>query len=152
MQDVLKTTISNLQADVVYLQRKKQQGIATADDLQKLKKSKTELAINETSLRKKVNDQARQQRKREQNKLVLENLKETNPEAAAVLSKRPKPGRPRVEERQPELLKAIVDIATYGSGTDERRRSEKIRTIKTLDELTDELQLKGFAVGFLRKK
>lgn len=51
-----------------------------------------------------------------------------------------------MEDDHPGLLKAIVHIATYGSGADERRRSDSIRTIKTLDELTTELQKQGFEV------
>lgn len=94
----------------------------------------------------KAQGQVRQQRKRESDKHYLEELRWTNPEIAAVFSKRQKPGRPRIEENQPELLKAIVDIATYGAGADERRRSETIRTIQTLAELTQELHVRGFRV------
>lgn len=59
---------------------------------------------------------------------------------AEVTSVRSAPGRPRTEEAQPLLLKAISDIAIYGSGADEKRRSNMYRTIKTLDQLTADLK------------
>ncbi|KAF2892386.1 hypothetical protein ILUMI_13787 [Ignelater luminosus] len=46
----------------------------------------------------------------------------------------------RKEIEQPELLKTIIDIATHGVATDDRRRSEQLRSIKTPDELTKALK------------
>jgi hypothetical protein len=148
VQDALRLTISNLKSDIVYLQNKKEQSIASDEQINQLKRSKAELKEAESNLKVKEQGQARQQKNRENQKRLLNDLKESNPEIAQLLSKRPKPGRPRAEEDQPELLKAIVDIATYGAGADERRRSETIRTIQTLDELTSELKLRGFKVKY----
>lgn len=53
-------------------------------------------------------------------------------------------GRPRLECDQPDLLKAIADIALIGSATDDRRRTEMIRSCKTLDSLHEELRAMGF--------
>ena len=50
-------------------------------------------------------------------------------------------------ETQPGLLGAIVDLATYGCGADERRQSEKLRTMKTLNDLTAELHKMGFTLS-----
>lgn len=135
-----------MQTDILYLQNKRGQGLASEDQLSTLKIAKQELAEAEKELKIKTQAQGRQQRKREGDKLRIGELMVTNPDIAEILSKRPKPGRPRIEEKQPELLKAIVDIATYGAGADERRRSETIRTIQTLGELTSELHLRGFRV------
>lgn len=135
-----------MQTDILYLQNKRGQGLASEDQLSTLKIAKQKLAEAEKELKIKTQAQGRQQRKREGDKLRIGELMVTNPDIAEILSKRPKPGRPRIEEKQPELLKAIVDIATYGAGADERRRSETIRTIQTLGELTSELHLRGFRV------
>lgn len=62
------------------------------------------------------------------------------------LSFRNSPGRPRVEEQQPELLKAICDIALHGSAAHEKRSDESVRSVKTLDELTSAIQGKGFNI------
>jgi hypothetical protein len=72
-----------------------------------------------------------------------------NPEFTEALKPfiRDKIGRPRLETDQPLLLKTIIDIASVGSSTDERRRSEMIRTCKTLDDLTESLNEKGFSIS-----
>ena len=57
---------------------------------------------------------------------------------------REKPGRPRIEEDQPQLLSTIVDIVQASSSADERRRSERIKSVKTLDDLQSELVEHGF--------
>ena len=54
----------------------------------------------------------------------------------------------------PELIDAIARIAITGSAAHERRRSEVIRTVKTLDQLTAALRSEGFdlqrSLGYLR--
>ena len=47
-------------------------------------------------------------------------------------------------EDQPELLRVITEIAKFGCAADPRRRSETIRTVRTLDDLHEEVKLKGF--------
>uniref|UniRef100_T1IUV6 Uncharacterized protein n=1 Tax=Strigamia maritima TaxID=126957 RepID=T1IUV6_STRMM len=122
-QDALRKTITVLQSDIISLQLRKENGMATDEQICTIKQFKRELKKAEQSLKDKVNDQTRQQQQRDNFKRRFEDLKSTNPEAASALCK-----RPRAEEKQPELLKALVDIATYGSGADKQRRSEKMRT------------------------
>lgn len=94
----------------------------------------------------------RQQKSRDLYKQKIEEVKTTNPEVGLKVGRKSQRGRPRLEEHQPELLKTIVDIATYGCGADERRRSENIRTVHTLDELTTQLNSRGFLVSILIKQ
>lgn len=49
-------------------------------------------------------------------------------------------GRPRLEIDQPELLKAIVNIAMSGAATHEKRREDIYRSIQTLTELNESLE------------
>lgn len=56
------------------------------------------------------------------------------------------PGRPTLEEDQPELIRAITQIAMFGSQADERRRSQMIRTCRTLDDLHSALKEAGFTL------
>ncbi|GBO99386.1 hypothetical protein EVAR_73595_1 [Eumeta japonica] len=49
-------------------------------------------------------------------------------------------GRPRLEEAQPELLKVLAVIASFGGGADEERRTEMVRSCRTLDDLVKELE------------
>lgn len=60
---------------------------------------------------------------------------------------RDKEGRPRLEEDQPQLLKTICEIAMFGGSADLRRRSEMVRSCKTLKELTKELQDSDFQIS-----
>lgn len=69
-----------------------------------------------------------------------------NPELKEALKIRDKSGRPNLEIEQPELMKAIINIAIHGSAADEKRRSDIYRSIKTLDELYEELK-KDFNVS-----
>jgi len=146
IQEKLKQEILTLKSDILYLESKKSQSIASDEQLAQLKKFKEELHSKETKLRQAISNHRRQQKFRGSFRRKVQQLKSTNPEVASVLSKRNKNGRPRVEEQQPELLKAVVDIAMHGCGADEKRRSEKIRSVQTLAELTAELNLKGFEV------
>ena len=50
------------------------------------------------------------------------------------------PGRPRIEEDQPQLLSTILDIVQATSAADPRRRTEMIRSVRTLDDLVSELK------------
>ena len=52
-------------------------------------------------------------------------------------------GRPGKCDK-PELIKAISRLALSGSAAHERRRNEVIRTVKTLDQLTEALNREGF--------
>ena len=70
----------------------------------------------------------------------MKKLLQTVPEAATILKHRHRPGRPRLEDDQPLLLKTIVDIAMHGSAAHERRRTEEYKTIKTLKELSEQLR------------
>ncbi|KAL1381516.1 hypothetical protein pipiens_013407 [Culex pipiens pipiens] len=63
------------------------------------------------------------------------------------LSVRSNIGRPRLEEQQTDLLKAICDIAIYGSAAQDKRQFEAIRSIHTLDELKDALFHQGFKLS-----
>lgn len=53
-------------------------------------------------------------------------------------------GRFSLENNQPLLFKTIADIA---SAADDKRRTESIHSIKTLNELTQELHNIGFEIS-----
>ena len=52
--------------------------------------------------------------------------------------------RPRKEVDQPDLLSTIVNIVQATSATDDRRRTETLRSLTTLDDLHKELTDLGF--------
>lgn len=131
------------------LQNKKSVNLITEAEPSVLKEKQKKLEKLEKALKKKEQDQVRKKGQRQQEKDALQEVLLENPELKKKLKKREVTGRPRLEEDQPELLKAITDIAMYGSAADERRRSESIRSVRTLDQLTEELSRRGFLVKFL---
>lgn len=142
-QKSLMKEIDTLRGDIVYLQRRKDNGQASDAQLNELKTFKETLRQSETKLQKMKANQARQQKKRDRDKEILE----ADPELLSRLKKRPKVGRPSVDAEQPSLIAAIVDIATYGAGADARRRTESLRSVRTLDDLHEELLKQGFEVA-----
>ena len=54
------------------------------------------------------------------------------PEIAPILKgfNRDKPGNPRIECDQPEILEEILKIAEIGSACSDRRRDNTIRTVR----------------------
>lgn len=90
---------------------------------------------------------ADQQKFRASKKQKIATLCSTNKEAASILYVRETVGRPRIEEEQPELLKAIADVAIFGGATHNRWRTEEIRSCKTLDDLHAKLIEMGFQLS-----
>jgi len=71
---------------------------------------------------------------------------EKNPNLRAELKIRKQSGCPRIEDDQTDLFKTIIDIATHGSAVDEKRRSQIVRSVKTLDDLVAALNQPGFNI------
>ena len=151
-QKKLEKEITSLQADIINLQRKRDSNM-TGNDRKELQEKKELLKVTEKSLR------ARKSATERQRKLRLKR-KEAMDEIDPILRKKLRGkddgtgGRPRKPsnsnssaQTEEELLKTIAEIACTGSAADERRRSEMIRTIKTLDELTDKLHKRGFELS-----
>lgn len=122
-------------------------GLGTEANDKLIEKLKTELKAEKVKLTTKVKDATRQKNYRAHQKRKIEEIKSTFPEAAKILNQKSTPGRPCIEDNQPDFLKTIIDLATYGSGADDRRRTEMIRTCKTLDDVHDQLLKDGFKVS-----
>lgn len=146
-QDQLNKEISALNADLVGLLQRKTAGMLNEEQERDLKEKKNKLDELKKELKKKREEQARKQKSRENRKRALDAAIESDPTLKSKLKLRDENGRPRLEVEQPHLLKAIVDIALHGSAADERRRSNVYRSIKTLDQLTDQLSLDGYKIS-----
>ena len=57
------------------------------------------------------------------------------------------PGAAPTKVDNTALIETICRIAISGSTADDRRRSEVIRTVKSLDDLTTNLQSEGFELS-----
>lgn len=88
----------------------------------------------------------RQKIRRQHLKEGIESVCQSSPEASDALKKfnRNKIGRPSLEVDQPELLSTIIKIVQSSTAADDRRRTERLLSVKTLDDLHEELEKIGF--------
>lgn len=125
----------------------KANGLATDLQLRELQqncKKQKELQNKLTRLQNVAkNVKALQVRKKEQ----IEELKKKHPELSEELNttfrENAGAGRPRLEVEKPLLLQAIVELVLPDAGAEEKRRSEQLRSCRTLDQLQDALKQKG---------
>lgn len=144
VQDELKVEIDLIKSDMVGLYKRKESGLITKDQEKELLEKKRKVEYLEKELTKKKREQERQQKTRLRKKETLARICAENPEVSNALKIREKTGRPAIEIDQPMFLKAIIDIALHGSAAHEKRKSDIYRSIRTLDELTEQLNTDGF--------
>jgi len=146
-QDKLRNEIVSITADIHAMDCRKSLAKLSEDD--KANKMKLQKTLQEKTslLKRKQKEQSRQKAHREAKKHKLQEMCEKNPELRQELNMQVKRGRPSLETSQPSLLSAIVEIATYGCAADDRRRTENLRSVKTLDELTEALVGIGYNIS-----
>ena len=141
-QEQIEREILVLQKDISYLSEKRNTNLLSEDDYQILGvKKKLLIEKNqELLIRKKATEC--QKATRLKRKRGIDDLDPETRKKVCGKSDSSK-GRPEIYD-QDDLIKTITDIALKGSATDDRRRTEIIRTVKTLDDLVDELTKYGF--------
>ena len=119
-------------------------------DLQaaKAKVKELESSIADSLKRKKrlVDEAKRKRNSRAAKKRKVEKLMQEHPEISAelqCLTTSDKIGRPAYESND-EMLNVLKELAIIGSGADDRRNTEIIRSIRSLDDLTEELNKLGY--------
>lgn len=147
-QQELQKELSQVKSDLVVLDGKRDMNMMTPDDHKEMSKKKQMLK----DLGKKLT--ARKKATERQRKLRLKRKRAMDdPKIRKKLCGKEEGicGRPRkpnsTDTAEDELLKTITAIAITGSASDDRRRTEMIRTVKTLDDLTDELQKRGYELS-----
>lgn len=140
----IQNEIMNLEGEVNDLRKKHSAGMTTVDDINRLKSKYSQIETKKKRLKRLEQGRQRSKAFRQTSKRLLQEAIDENPSLRKKLKVRHSSGHPPLTEDQPELLKTIIEIALQGSGVDERRQSEKIRAVKTLDELTKELKNHGF--------
>lgn len=113
--------------------------------LTEIKKIKSKLVKSESVLKTKICNAKNQRKYRTLLKAKIKKICSTGETSDAILHG--KVGRPRLEEKQPELLKTIVDIAMFGSAAHDRRRADDIRSCRTLTDLHEKLLESGFMLS-----
>ena len=91
-------------------------------------------------------DAQHKQKKRQNFRETLSKVCKENPDITGSFKSftRGDTGRPRLEHDQQDLMAAIIKIVQSSSTADERRRTECMRTVTTLDDLTTELRKLGY--------
>ena len=143
-QDVYQTMIANLQAKICTLRNEIDSGLACDDSSKELESLKKELNSEKNALKRKQSNAALPKTCRKKKQQKLDEICSEHPDISKQLKSRDASGRPRTEEEQPGLLKAICDLAMFGGGAQVRRQSEQVRSCKTLDDLKDALEKAGF--------
>lgn len=116
------------------------------NDEQKIKKIKAEIKNKEQTLKTAKRNTEYQKKFRTKRNDAFKKLVSLNADNAQLLAVHEQPGRPRFEHED-KLLEAIIDLVVLKSAADERRRTEMIRTYRTLDELHDAVCAEGFDIS-----
>ena len=148
-QEKIQTEIMQLKEQLLTLVNVRRAGLIT-DEL-KIKSIFVEkqIKIKQTRLKKMKREAIRQRQRRECLKRTLYDIVDDMPYLKSKLSKfnREKNGRPAVIEAQPDLLNAIVNIASIGAAASDRRRSQELRSCETLDDLNKSLLKLGYCLS-----
>ncbi|GBM31415.1 hypothetical protein AVEN_98510-1 [Araneus ventricosus] len=112
-----------------------------------INKLSDDLKKEKQSLKWKRQNAEYQRKHRTTKRTKFEEICHDNPDIKRELALRDSVGRPSLNVDQPWLLKAIADIAIIESAADAKRRSQSIRSVKTLDDLTAELKKVGFTIS-----
>ncbi|CAG9792722.1 unnamed protein product [Diatraea saccharalis] len=146
-QDKLKNHISLIQMELDLAVRRRDAQGASEDKTRDVMKLRQEIDRCKKELRKKEQHMRHSQSHRLSKQSKIELACNQSPTVASLLKTRSAPGRPRLEEQQPLLLKTIVDFAMFGASAEERRRSEIVRSCRTLTDLHEKLREHGFEIS-----
>ncbi|KAF9422454.1 hypothetical protein HW555_001852, partial [Spodoptera exigua] len=131
-QDKLKNQISLLQMEFDLAVRRRDFLGATENETRDVTKLRREIDKCTKELRKKEQHMRHSQSHRLSIKSKIKLACNQSPIVADLLKARSAPGRPRLEEQQPQLLKTIVDLAMFGASAEEQHRSEIVRNLPSL--------------------
>lgn len=143
-QEILQEQLNLINADLIGLFLREQNGVLTPEQSVSLKTLRSEKIKLESKLKNLENDRVRKIKFRADRKRKIQDAVDAHPDLAATLVSREKIGRPSIVDEQPGLLDAIVNLAEYGSQAEDRRRFECLRTIKTVTDMTSALKILGF--------
>ena len=142
-QDALNENKITLESEINSLNWRNNRGLCNFEEKKLLKKKEVELNALKKKLKSMENDVMRQRKSRSNKKRKLEEAMLEFPDLKKRLKMSDNQGRPRLEENHEGILEAILELATHGCAADERRSTDKLRTIKSIDELNAELKKNG---------
>jgi len=101
----------------------------------------------EKDLARKISLVTASEKLRANRKSQMVRIVEENPNVAQKLKLRDTVGHPRLESDQTDLLEVMKSLAVFGGAAEDKRRSEAIRSCRTLDDLHKELKSAGFEIS-----
>ena len=143
-QNKVASEISSLQVAINSLHSLRSSGMSGVT-LNDIKVKENLLKEKQQKLHRLKYDAKHKQARRKKFKDAMKTVCQDNPAVGSILNSfnRETTGRPRLEVDNPDLLSTIVNIVKFSSTVDDRRRSECLRTVTTLDDLTSELHNLG---------
>ena len=141
-QDELTKQIHIENEILVVLYKKKELNQLTSNDQIEIKTRKENIEKLKKKLKQLKQSRQRSQKYRKDRKRKLDSLDEATRKKVTGKGVRTR-GRPQKYDNS-ELIEAICRIAITGSAAHERRRNEVIRTVKSLDQLTEALHQEGY--------
>ena len=119
----MEKEITALHEKIYALEKIRDSGFATKENLRQLKTSRLELTNAKSTLKKKIDDARRQKKFREKKADLLKTMASESEAAAEKLKSvaRDGPGRPPIEDSFPQLHETIVKIASSLAGADGKR-------------------------------
>lgn len=123
-QDKLNKEISLLEAELQFAIRRRDSVMSDGSEQRQITKLRNKIESCKKEIHKKQQHALHAKKYRESYRSKINAICIQNPEAVNVLKLRAEPGRPRLEEKQPELLNTIVELAMFGASAEERRRCE----------------------------
>ena len=140
-QEALASKIAELQSQLLELYERQNNGTMTEYDVIELDRVSKELKSAKAQLKRKRQNQATQARARERKRKLFESL-DSDTRVKVFGRKDLKIGRPSLCDNE-ELKKAIIEI-TSNAAINDGRKSDTIRTAISLNQITAELQKRGF--------
>ena len=141
-QDELTKQIHIENEIVVVLYKKKELNQLTSNDQSEKKTRQENIEKLKKKLKQLKQSRQRSQKYRKDRKRKLDSLDEVKMKKVTGKGV-PTPGRPQKYDNS-ELIEAMCRIAIPGSAAHDRRRNEVIRTVKSLDQLTEALHQEGY--------
>lgn len=146
-QDKLRGEIQLYESQLNNLYLARDSGVSNETINAEIKQKKKQLEEATKKFKGTKRNAGYQKKARDAKKLKWQEVVEKYPGTKDILKPRESPGQPRLEEEYPTLHSVILEIAKFGSGADERRQTETIRSIKSLDDLKAELIARGFKIS-----
>ena len=148
-QKSLTSNIAQLNEQLLALFRIRDAGLMTEELKLKMNTIELDIKKKKSQLKRLEGEADRQRKRRSEMKHTLQEITDEMAHLEPKLRKftRDKVGKPAITVDQPDLLDAIVRIASIGAAASDRRRSEELRSCKTLDDLQKSLVAQGYSLS-----